>query len=508
MSRLPLRWQLLIVLLLLLALGLVGSAVIVPAALENYLVSKLDARITRTAQVTFRPGGRPWRVSPGHQFIPSDTVIQFRDENGTEVAPPLRAPNGEAGQPHLPSLREVPRNQPFTVRDRGVGHDWRVVVRADRDRETYVIYATSLAEIQRTVGQSRRNILLVGVGALVILVGLGYFLVRRSFRPLEQVERTAEEIAALDLSSRVPITHPNSEVGRLGTALNTMLGHIESAFRDREASEAAARRSEDRMRRFVADASHELRSPLTSIRGYAELYRQGAVTEDELPATMSRIEDEAARMGLLVDDLLLLARLDQQRPLRRGPVDLVAVTVDCVRDARAVAGGRTIDLDIRAAALTVLGDEPRLRQVVSNLLNNAVTHTPETTTVTVTLAVRDTLPDDIDSGTVPTAAVLTVADNGPGFTAEERERAFERFFRASESRSRDSGGTGLGLAIVAALIAAHQGTVDLRSEPGESTVFTITLPLASQDPALVKDRESIPDPATVVSIRPGDDASD
>ncbi|RZS37855.1 two-component system OmpR family sensor kinase [Herbihabitans rhizosphaerae] len=478
-ARLPLRWQLLAVLFLLLLLAFVGSAIAAPAAMESYLVSQVDTRVKRAAQGamnqvdTGSPRPRPTR--PGQAFgaapqvLPSDFVMLISNVDGSPAGQVIRSTaNGERpGEPDLPRLDSVRLGEPFTVGPAIGDHDWRVVVqRAGEDQ--YLVVAAGLEDVESTVTQSRVNILIIGGFALVLLLGLGYLLVRRSFRPLEQVERTAAEIADGDLSRRVPVDNPHSEVGRLGSALNTMLGQIESAFRARESSEAAARSSEERMRRFVADASHELRSPLTSIRGYAELYRQGAVTGDaEISHALQRIEDEAARMGLLVDDLLLLARLDQQRPLRSEEVDLVVVVVDAVEDARAGAGGRTIGLDVSGGPLTVRGDEARLRQVVANLLNNAVRHTPDDASVHVGLST-------VDNGWF---AEVEVADTGNGLAPEQAERVFERFYRASPGRSRDDGGAGLGLAIVAALVAAHGGTVGVESRPGEGATFRVRLPL-------------------------------
>jgi two-component system OmpR family sensor kinase len=300
-----------------------------------------------------------------------------------------------------------------------------------------------------------------------LLAGLGYGAVRSSLRPLAEVEATAAGIAAGDLSRRVPERDPRTEVGRLGRALNGMLTQIESAFMARSSSEAAARASEERMRRFVADASHELRTPLTSIRGFAELYRQGAVRDPaEVARLLRRVEDEAARMGLLVDDLLLLARLDQQRPLERRPVDLLAVATDAVADARAVAPDRHVSLRVVGdRAPVVAGDEPRLRQVVGNLVTNALTHTPPGTPVAVIV------------GTEGSSAVLDVTDEGPGLAHDDAQRVFERFYRADAARSRSSGGTGLGLSIVAALVAAHGGTVRLDTAPGAGAAFRVRLPL-------------------------------
>jgi two-component system OmpR family sensor kinase len=303
---------------------------------------------------------------------------------------------------------------------------------------------------------------------LVVLAGVGYLAVRSSLRPLAKVKDTAEAIAAGDLTRRVPEHPPRTEIGQLSGALNGMLVQIESAFRTQQASEMAARTSEERMRRFVADASHELRTPLTSIRGFAELYRQGAV--DDVPRLMNRIESEAARMGLLVEDLLLLARLDAQRELVRAPVDLVALAADAVHDARALSPDRRVSLEVThdQGVPVVLGDESRLRQVLGNLMTNALTHTPAGTQVTVGVA------------TEPGWAVLSVRDQGPGLAPQDAQRAFERFYRADSSRTRSHrGGSGLGLSIVAALTAAHGGVAELDTAPGAGAVFRIRLPLAT-----------------------------
>jgi two-component system, OmpR family, sensor kinase len=373
------------------------------------------------------------------------------------------------------------------------------------------------------------------VGGIVVaaLAMVGIAIVRTSLRPLTDIESTAAAIAAGDLSRRVPDSDPRTEVGRLGRALNAMLAQIESAFRSREQSEAAARRSEERMRQFVADASHELRTPLTAIRGYAEYYRQrggldngshpagkpeiqpsrerahsgatpdtapdvpanpdgppgsgdpalagssaspGPLTSPDMDRIMERVEQESSRMGGLVEDMLVLARLDEQRPIERRPVDLLSLAADAVQDARIVAPGRKIDLTVgTGAAFLVLGDEPRLRQVISNLMNNALTHTPEGTPITVRI-----LAGYQGGNPAVPAAILEVADRGPGLSSEQAERVFERFYRADQARGRRTGGTGLGLAIVSALVAAHGGTVGVNTAPGQGATFWITLPLAPE----------------------------
>jgi two-component system OmpR family sensor kinase len=292
----------------------------------------------------------------------------------------------------------------------------------------------------------------------------------------------------------VPDQDPVTEVGRLGRSLNTMLSQIESSFYAQAQSEAAARRSEERMRQFVADASHELRTPLTAMRGYAEYYRQRGGLHEDAPSTsqpsdelgsnaqltradmdriMQRVEQESARMGVLVEDMLLLARLDQQRPIEHRPVDLLTLAADAVQDARIIAPDREITLDVGSgAAFLILGDEVRLRQVIANLMNNALTHTPEGTPVAVRLLAGPRQP-------VP-SVVLEVADQGPGLRQDQAEHVFERFYRADQARTRTAGGTGLGLAIVAALVAAHDGTVSLKTAPGQGATFRITLPLAPE----------------------------
>jgi two-component system OmpR family sensor kinase len=332
---------------------------------------------------------------------------------------------------------------------------------------------------------------------------VGFAVVRANLRPLVDIEEIAEEIADGHLNRRVPERDPRTEVGRLGRALNAMLSQIESAFHAREQSEAAAHQSEERMRRFVADASHELRTPLTAIRGFAEYYRQrgglvrrwdkagaqgaggtgatatgGGLTPDDLDRIMQRVEKEAARMGVLVEDLLLLARLDQQRPLARQPVDVLSLAADAVHDARLLAPGRTIELSVQpGAAFLVLGDEPRLRQVIGNLMSNALTHTPDGSPIEVSIG--SGVLDPRAGGSSP-AVTVDVTDHGPGMTAEQAQRVFERFYRADQARTRTTGGTGLGLAIVNALVAAHGGVASVRTAPGQGATFRIALPLAPE----------------------------
>jgi two-component system OmpR family sensor kinase len=362
-----------------------------------------------------------------------------------------------------------------------------------------IIAGVDVSSIYRTLdGLALIDLIVSGV-VLVALAITGIAIVRTSLRPLTDIELTAGAIAAGDLSQRVPDRDPRTEVGRLGRSLNTMLAQVEAAFHARERSEAAALRSEEKMRQFVADASHELRTPLTAIRGYAEYYRQrggagngarhaapadaepilagaGRLTEPDIDRIMERVEQESARMGVLVEDMLLLARLDQQRPLERRPVDLLTLAADAVQDARMIAPRRKIELTVgRGAAFLVLGDEARLRQVITNLMSNALSHTPDDTPIDVRILAHG--PD----GRLPVPSVtIEVDDHGPGLSEEQAERVFERFYRGDQARGRKTGGAGLGLAIVAALVDAHGGAVGVDTAPGSGAMFWITLPLAAE----------------------------
>ena len=295
-----------------------------------------------------------------------------------------------------------------------------------------------------------------------------WVIVTRTFEPLARVEQTAAKIAAGDLSQRIEDYNPNNEIGNLAISLNTMLAQIEALFKAREKSEA-------KMRRFVGDASHELRTPLVSIRGYSELYRQGALpTEEAVGTAMSRIESESKRMGQLVEDLLTLARIDERRESKLAPFDLFNLAVDASNDAYATAPDREVSLvglsdDVAPTSAPVLGDESRMRQVVANLLTNAMRYTPDGTPLEIAVGVRE------EVAGFP-LATLEVRDHGPGIHGEDRERVFERFYRTDTSRSRETGGTGLGLSIVAAIIEQHDGRIHIEETPGGGATFVISLP--------------------------------
>jgi two-component system OmpR family sensor kinase len=327
-----------------------------------------------------------------------------------------------------------------------------------------LILAVSLSETYQTLHRLLMIELAV-TGAALILAGLiGWWLVHLGLRPLRDIERTAEAIAAGDLSHRVPGENRKTEVGRLAGALNVMLGRIQDAFAARDATEMALRQSEGRLRRFVADASHELRTPVAAVSAYAELFERGADTRPEdLARVMTGIRGETARMAHLVEDLLLLARLDESRPIERSEVDLTAVAADAVEAAQAVGPEWPLHLEADAP-VTVLGDRSRLRQVFDNLLANVRAHTPPGTAATITIS-RD-----------GDEAVSQVTDNGAGITEADAGRLFERFFRADPSRSRGSGGAGLGLSIVAAIVASHGGRVEAAPAPGGGATFTVRLP--------------------------------
>ncbi|MET8141490.1 HAMP domain-containing sensor histidine kinase [Sphaerisporangium sp. NPDC005288] len=456
-----------------LAIALTGGAAV--QLLRGYLVDRVDQQLRVAAELRRDPAVQQQVrdvTRPLKQFGLFYMAV-LRPDGGVErtlqeppgSSPPVLSPAQAGGAASA-------RPRPFTV-ESGEGTRWRAIVVAD-DRRIRVI-AVRMDDIDATVTRLAVIVASVGGGALLALGLACNWLVRRSLRPLGEIERTAGAIAGGDLSRRLPPRHRRTEMGRLGRAINGMLAQIEAAFDDREASEIAARksafearRSEDRMRRFVADASHELRTPLTSIRGFAELYRHEAPSLEEAARLLRRIEDEATRMGLLVDDLLLLARLDQQRPLDRQPVDVLSVAAGAVLDAQTLAPDREIDLvrlDGSDGTVTVTGDEARLRQVVANLVGNVLRHTPAGTAFRVGV------------GNLDGHVVIEVADEGPGLPVQDAERVFERFYRADPSRTRNGvGGTGLGLSIAAALVQAHGGVITLDSDPGRGATFRVALP--------------------------------
>ncbi|MDR6973052.1 ATP-binding protein [Leifsonia shinshuensis] len=479
----------LVVVAMLAVLGAVIGTVSV-FALQNYLMQRLDGQLTSALE---RGQHAADRINAGGPTVPeaagvvqtpgqpTGTLGAVRSAEGGLLFPPVilaDRPTSQTNQPLAPkpvtidglALLSVPADQhPRTV-DLGETLGSYRVAAAQLSNGDSVIIGLPLSDVNATVARLALVIALVTLAGLVFAFLIANFVVRLAMRPLERVAGTAEQVASLPLdrgdvalSVRVPDadTDQHTEVGKVGFALNRMLGHIASALTARQASE-------QKVRQFVADASHELRTPLASIRGYAELTRRAP---HELPPdvtrSLGRIESEATRMTSLVEDLLLLARLDEGRELDRDPVDVTLLLVDALSDAHAAGPDHEWVLDLPEEPVEVIGDAPRLHQVLMNLLANARVHTPEGTTVTAGLRA------DTEAGT----AVITVADDGPGIPEALQTTLFERFARGDGSRNRATGSTGLGLAIVQAVVQAHGGEVTVASEPGR-TVFTVTLPLA------------------------------
>jgi len=446
-------------------MGLLGTVL-----LRDYLYGRVDAQL-RTfssfiSRVVAHPRPGPIPRPPKQQQLPTDYLVEVVGPGGqVHVTPGSRqgtaAPALTAAELHGPAT-------PFTAAAKGSpGHSWRVLVRAVPGGR-HVVAAVSLDDVQSTVGQLEIADTVAGVAAILLLAGIGFPLIRASLAPLSRMEETASAIAAGELSRRIPHPQERTEVGRLATALNAMLGRIEASYRAREDGEAKARDSADRMRRFVADASHELRTPLTSVKGLAEFYLQQGDAADRVEMTrlMTGIQAEAARMGRLVDDLLLLAQFDEDRPLDLQPVDLSSIAVQAAAGARAIQPSRPLTV-LAAAPVIVRADAGRLRQVLDNLIGNALQHTPAGTPVTVTVTACSA------------DGQVSVADAGPGLSAAQATRVFDRFYRTDRARSRASGGTGLGLSIAATLVAAHGGMIDVDTQPGRGATFAVRLPLAA-----------------------------
>jgi two-component system, OmpR family, sensor kinase len=462
----PLRARILVVTLALFFVGLGVAGFATYYFLSSFLVGRIDDQLEAATAPVAAELARTVAPHRGEHesFLPDGTYAALVDARGRVQREAGFAFERDAPRPEIPT--ELIRAQAAagkttltTVRALGGKTEFRLIAESLGPEET-VIVALPLTEVRAT---QRRLLLIGGVVGVFVLAAIGaaaYWLTRRELRPLERMAKKSEAIAAGDLSQRVEPDDPRTEVGRLGGALNIMLSEIERAFAERLAAE-------ERLRRFVADASHELRTPVTSIRGYAELFRRGAGDHpDDLANVMRRIEQEGKRMGELVEELLLLARLDEGLPLERRPVDVSAVLDAAVDAARAADPQRPIDVDSQRP-LVVLGSEYRLRQVVDNLLTNARVHTPARTPVHVRLAGADR------------EVGLEVADEGPGVPAEEADRIFERFYRTDRSRTRSQGGVGLGLAIVRSLVEAHGGAVSYHARPGGGSVFRVALPLAS-----------------------------
>jgi two-component system OmpR family sensor kinase len=468
-----LRMRLVLGVVVLAAAGLAAADVVTYTSLRSFLIARTDSTLKADEREVDRQGPNHGGPGPGRGPGPgpasTGVYSETRSQDGTQILTitPIQTFGGQTAdsQPRLPQKisvsnaagAESDHAHYFNVPAQSGGDRYRVRASVEPSSTTMLVIAVSLHDVDATLHRLLMIELLVTLGVLLALGFIGLSVVRLGLRPLRAIEHTAAAIAAGDLSQRVERAEERTEVGRLGLALNAMLGQIESAFKAREASER-------KLRRFVADASHELRTPLAAVRAYAELFTRGADRRpDDLARAMTGISRESERMSLLVQDLLLLARLDEGRPLEREPVRLDDVVGEAVDTARTVEPDRPIALD--AEASVVLGDRDRLRQIIDNLLSNVRAHTPPATPVHVTV------------GRANGDAVIEVEDAGPGLSSGDLARVFERFYRADQSRARTSGGVGLGLSIVAAVAQAHGGSVTARSEPERGATFRIALPL-------------------------------
>jgi two-component system OmpR family sensor kinase len=460
-----LRTRLLLAVLACVAAGLVVAGAITFLSLRGFLLERVDAQL-RDARVPIAmaltngsQGG--FGGGPEQPNLPPGTYGQLRDGAGN-VLNAIQFTYSQDGEPTpvLPDPLPTPSQGTsviFHADSTAGGPGFRVLAETVPSGGQLLIAAIPLTETQQTLTQLLTIEVVVSLVVLGALAAAAWWLIKRDLRPLEDMAVTADAIAAGDLSRRVEPAEPRTEVGRLGLSLNTMLGRIEEAF-------AEQARTEEKLRRFLADASHELRTPLTSIRGYSEMFERAKDDPEDLELAMRRIEDESRRMGVMVEELLVLARLGEGRQPERLPVDLARVVEDAVNDARAAAPARDIVVESVATA-EVLGDDHQLRQVVANLLGNALRHTPAEAQIRIRLTAGDG------------HAALAVADDGPGLPPDAAAKVFEPFFRADESRARETGGAGLGLAIVAAIVQAHSGEVQLDTTPGAGATFTVTLPL-------------------------------
>jgi two-component system OmpR family sensor kinase len=506
-----LRLRLLLVLVGIVAAGLLVADVVTYTSLRSYLYSQVDQQLQAApgpvssalstclqeerGGLGFFPSSNTCRlpISEDSQ-IPTGTWGQLRDANG-KVLISLCFVQGRRASPNpgLPASLPIAQNSAsasvFSVTGTGCESASYNAVAVDATQGLFagavvVVAAVPLTSVDQTLGRLVLIELLVSLAVLVALGMLAWWMVRRGLRPLDEMATTAGAIAAGDLSKRVSDDDSHTEVGKLGAALNTMLSEIEQAF-------AARTASEDRLRRFLADASHELRTPLTSIRGYAELFDRGARDRPEdLATSMRHIREDANRMSVLVDDLLLLARLDRKRPLAHDSVNLAEITAAAVEAARVSAPERAIDFE-SSGQTVVVGDADRLRQAIDNLLRNAVQHTPAGTPIEVRLRAE------------PAQVGIEVTDHGQGIPVEERERIFEPFHRADPSRARSSGGVGLGLAIVSAIARAHGGTVGVTSNGAAGATFWIRIPREPTGPT--SSRSAAPVAETALASGDGPD---
>jgi len=480
-SQWSLRNRLVLGVVILSTLGFTASGIVAQKQLESFLVHQIDDQLFSVATGSLPQVDRAGIVNDDEyqerrgkferdsdavpqtplDRVPTSTSLTLLDANGSVVG-------GIGGDLNTVSVRDYIsgysptdvaafEGRPFTLKTDG--ENFRVLALPLPSNLGSVAIAQSLSDVDRTLSRLQWLFFLIGFVIVGLIALASRTMIKVGLKPLSDVEDTAAQIAAGDLSARLPDAKPTTEVGRLTTSLNTMLARIEESF-------AIRKTSEDKLRRFVADASHELRTPLTAIRGFAELHRQGAVAGDEdTKQLLSRIEGESVRMGSLVEDLLLLARLDQAREMEHLPVDIAKVTRDAVASAQVAGPTHPITLGGDLGELYTLGDQHRIHQVVANLLANARTHTPAGTAIAVSIA------QGADG------LRIAVRDNGPGLSEEDQKRIFERFYRADSSRVRiDGEGSGLGLSIVDAVMKAHGGSVSVKSEIGKGSTFTLFFP--------------------------------
>lgn len=471
LSLWSLRNRLILASVVLASFAIIASDFAANAALRTYLISQVDDQLINISNTSLNRLDRagiapleaddknsPFKILEPLRGVPTATSITLLDIDGNligQVGGELGGKNFAVTGMKIDEVSQY-KNRPFTIDGKGGQPDIRALAQMLPTGMGSVIVADSLEKVDKTLSQLRFLFLILGLIALIAIAMAARWIIALGLKPLEAVEDTAEAIASGDLSARLPAAKPDTEVGRLTTSLNTMLARIEGSF-------TARVESENKLRRFVADASHELRTPLTAIRGFAELHRQGAVVgEEKTKELINRIEKESVRMSSLVEDLLLLARLDQSRELAKEPVDLNTLITEAVASARAAGPNHPIEIKLEASEIFVLGDSQRIHQVIANLLANARAHTPNGTEISITAM----------QGVSETT--IAVSDKGPGLSKADQDRIFERFYRADPSRVRNSGeGSGLGLSIVDAVMKAHGGYVSVKSEVGQGATFTL-----------------------------------
>ena len=476
-DRLPhslsLRTQLVLVTSVLIALAIAVTSLVAISALRAQMVHQLDEEMKASSSSLVSSVGTSQTRQDG---AVGSYRVYVLDQHGNVLYSIAGADQQAENEPVLTGWdsEKVKKYHETgtTVNSRTGSNDWRIMPisleSSTNGQASSMVIALPLKQTNQVVALVGVLTFAFGLATLAAAIAMTWVIVTRTFEPLARVEQTAAKIAAGDLSQRIEDYNPSNEIGNLAISLNTMLAQIESSFN-------AQAKSEAKMRRFVGDASHELRTPLVSIRGYSELYRQGALPNDEAVATaMGRIEAESKRMGQLVEDLLTLARIDERRESKLAPFDLFHLAVDASNDAYATSPDREVSLvgltdDVAPTSAPVIGDESRMRQVVANLLTNAMRYTPAGTPLEIAVGVREGVPG------YP-LSVIEVRDHGPGIHGEDRERVFERFYRTDTSRSRETGGTGLGLSIVAAILEQHDGSVHIEETPGGGATFVISLP--------------------------------